>query len=363
VPTADSSRPSLDHILVVRLGSLGDLVHTLPAVSAIRRAHPRAEIDWLVEPPHREFLDLVPIVSNVVVLAGRSVGGWRQTAAALRARHYDAAIDFQGLVKSAVLARASGARRVLGFDRDALRERAAAFFYKERIHVGEGRHVIDKNLALASAVGAKTDVVEFPIRDVASPVADEIRARVGERMALLNCGAAWPNKRWPPDRFGALAIWLRDAHDLASVVLWGPGEREIADAIVRVSAGAATAAPETRLTDLVALARASRLVVSGDTGPTHIAEAAGAPLVALFGPTDPHRNAPGSPPIARSRATTSASVTTSAAAGCPRPSGVSGESAMPTCARRSTRDWRRTGSDLELQYAWLLELTPSGGVN
>jgi heptosyltransferase-1 len=292
VPTAESSRPSLDRILVVRLGSLGDLVHTLPAVSAIRRAHPRAEIDWLVEPPHREFLDLVPIVSNVVVLAGRSIGGWRRTAAVLRARHYDAAIDFQGLVKSAVLARVSGARRVLGFDRDALRERAAAIFYKERVAVGEGRHVIDKNLALASAIGAKTDIVEFPIRDVASPAVDEVRARAGERVALLNCGAAWPNKRWPPDRFGELAIWLRDTHGLASVVLWGPGEREIADAIVRASAGAATAAPETTLTDLVALARAAQLVVSGDTGPTHIAEAVGAPLVALFGPTDPHRNGP-----------------------------------------------------------------------
>ncbi|HWB17760.1 MAG TPA: lipopolysaccharide heptosyltransferase I [Vicinamibacterales bacterium] len=292
MPTTESSRPSLDRILVVRLGSLGDLVHTLPAVSAIRRAHPRAEIDWLVEPPHREFLDLVPIVSNVVVLAGRSIGGWRRTASALRARHYDAAIDFQGLVKSAVLARASGARRVLGFDRGALRERAAAFFYKECIRVGEGRHVIDKNLALASAIGAATNIVDFPIRDVASPALGDVRARVGERFALLNCGAAWPNKRWPPDRFGALAVWLRDAHGLASVVLWGPGEREIADAIVRASSGAALAAPETRLTDLVALAQTARLVVSGDTGPTHIAEAVGAPLVALFGPTDPHRNGP-----------------------------------------------------------------------
>jgi heptosyltransferase-1 len=294
VPAAESSRRSLDRILVVRLGSLGDLVHTLPAVSAIRHAHPQAEIDWLVEPPHREFLDLIPVVSNVVVLAGRSIGGWRRTASALRARRYDAAIDFQGLVKSGVLARASGARRVLGFDRDALRERAAAIFYKERIRVGEGRHVIDKNLALASAVGAATDVVEFPIRDVASPALDRVRAGAGagEGYALLNCGAAWPNKRWPPDRFGALAAWLRDARGLASVVLWGPGERDIADAVVRASAGAATAAPETTLTDLVALARAARLVVSGDTGPTHIAEAVGAPLVALFGPTDPRRNGP-----------------------------------------------------------------------
>src|SRR5260221_11995583 len=151
----------MTRVLVVRLGSLGDLVHALPAVSAIRRAHPDAEIDWLVDAVHREFLALVPVISSIVVLRDRTVAAWLETRRFLRTRHYDVAIDFQGLLKSAALARLSGARRLIGFDRGSLRESAAAPFYTERAEVGEGRHVIEKNLRLAAALGAKTDTIEF----------------------------------------------------------------------------------------------------------------------------------------------------------------------------------------------------------
>ena len=280
------------NILVVRLGSLGDLVHTLPAVAALRRAYPAATIDWLVDRPHREFLTLVPILSDVVVLENRTARAWLAARGVLRARRYDVALDFQGLLKSAALARLSGASRVLGFDAAALRERVAAPFYTEQVEVGEGRHVIDKNLQLASAIGAETDRLEFPLREVESAASASLAAAGLTRFALLNCGAAWPNKRWPPDRFGRVAGWLHDTHGLKSVVLWGPGERDIADAVVAASAGAAATAPETSLTDLVALSRRAALMVSGDTGPTHIAAAVGTPVVALFGPTNPARNGP-----------------------------------------------------------------------
>ena len=281
--------------LVVRLGSLGDLVHTLPAVSAIRRAHPDAEIDWLVDAAHVDFLSLVPVIDRLVVLRDRTARGWLAVRRELQTRGYDVALDFQGLLKSAALARLSGARRVVGFDRGALRERSAAPFYTERVDVGEGRHVIEKNLRLAAILGASPTPVEFPLRDVDSAALSALRAQGVSSMALLNCGAAWPNKRWPPERFGALAKWLRDRYDLTSVVLWGPGEREIADVIVAASAATAVAAPATGLRDLVALSRAARLMVSGDTGPTHIAAAVGTPVVALFGPTSPGRNGPWDP--------------------------------------------------------------------
>src|SRR5688572_12172199 len=279
-------------VLVVRLGSLGDLVHTLPAVAALRRAHPAATIDWLVERPHREFLALVPILSEIVVLENRTARAWLAARGALRARNYDVALDFQGLLKSAALARLSGAARVLGFDAAALRERMASPFYTEQVEVGEGRHVIDKNLRLASALGAATDELAFPLREIDSPAATALAAAGLSRFALLNCGAAWPNKRWPPDRFGQIAGWLRDTHGLRSVVLWGPGEEAIAGAVVAASGGAAVAAPTTSLSDLVALSRRAALMVSGDTGPTHIAAAVGTPVVALFGPTNPARNGP-----------------------------------------------------------------------
>jgi len=283
----------MTRLLVVRLGSLGDLIHTLPAVAALRRAHPALEIDWLVEPPHRPLLDLVPFLSSVIVLPGRTARGWLEARRTMRAREYDVAADFQGLIKSAALARLSGAARVVGFDRRALREPAAASFYTETIEVGEGRHVIDKNLGLAAALGAAPGPLEFPLASVTSAALDAIRDRPA--FALVNPGAAWPNKRWPPDRFGAVAAHLRDRHGLTSVVLWGPGEREVAEAVVAAAAGVAVLAPETTLPDLLALSREARLMVSGDTGPLHIAAAVGVPVVSVFGPTNPARNGPWAP--------------------------------------------------------------------
>jgi ADP-heptose:LPS heptosyltransferase len=213
----------------------------------------------------------------------------------LRRRRYDVALDFQGLLKSAVLARLSGATRVVGFDRAGLREGAAAAFYRERVAVDPGTHVIDKNLGLAAAVGSAPGTWEFPIAPVSSAALDAVRAHAPEPFVLLNPGAAWPNKRWPADRFGRMAAWLREQHGLRSVAIWGPHEERLAHDIVRTSSGAAMAAPPTRLADLVALAREARLMISGDTGPTHLAAAVGTPLVSLFGPTNARRNGPWSP--------------------------------------------------------------------
>jgi lipopolysaccharide heptosyltransferase I len=278
-------------ILIVRLGSLGDLVHTMPAVAAIRRAHPAAEIDWLVDAPHREWLSLVPVISSVITLRGRTARAWFVAGREMRARRYDIAIDFQGLVKSGALARLSGAKRVIGFDRPSAREGAAVMFYNERV-AAEGGHVIEKNLRLAAHLGAPTDFREFPLVEIDSPALATVCASIPGSFALLNPGAAWPNKRWPPAAFGRVAAHLQQRHGVRSVVLWGPGEEPIARAVVSGSSGAAIVAPPTRLPDLVALARGARLMVSGDTGPTHIAEAVGTPVVSIFGPTNPARNGP-----------------------------------------------------------------------
>ena len=288
-------------VLVVRLGSLGDLIHALPAVAALRASWPRAEIDWVVERPHAELLALVPLLSRVIVMGERNVGGWMSTVRTLRARHYDMAIDLQGLVKSAVIARLSRARRVVGFDRAALREPAARFFYTETVQVGEGRHVIDKNLALAASLVASVErpgtalrpsELSFPLRITDSPALDSLRAQGVGDFAVINPGAAWPNKRWPPEKFAGVARAIHANHGWTSVVLWGPGEESVARAIVDQASGTAVLAPETTLADLVAIARAARLFVSGDTGPLHIAGATATPIVALFGPTTPTRNGP-----------------------------------------------------------------------
>jgi heptosyltransferase-1 len=280
-------------LLVVRLGSFGDLIHTLPAVAAIRRGHHAdLEIDWLVDAAHAGFLALVPAITNVIPLGGRTTRAWLEARRALKARRYDVAADFQGLIKSAVLARLSGARRVIGFDRSSLREPAAAIFYSERVTVGERGHVIEKNLRLAASLGARAGQLEFPIAQVESAIARAAQAAAGGPYALLNPGAAWPNKRWPPDRLAAIARLLRDRHGLASIVLWGPGEADAAQVVVAQAGGAARLAPETTWTDVLALARGAKLIVSGDTGPLHLAASVGVPAVALFGPTNPGRNGP-----------------------------------------------------------------------
>jgi lipopolysaccharide heptosyltransferase I len=290
----------VERFLIVRIGSLGDIVHALPAAAALRRAHPEARIDWLVEARHRAILDLVPVIDKAIELTARGLRGWIHAARALRARRYDVAIDFQGLMKSAVLARASGARRVLGFSVWHLRERGARPFYSEAAAPeggpDESLHVIRKNLALLRPLGIETDRIEFPLERRESPALDAVRATLGGApFALVNPGAAWPNKRWPVDRFGRLSAALRDRRGLAPIVLWGPGEEALARAVVDASSGAARVAPQTTIADLVELSRAAALMVSGDTGPVHIAAAVGTAIVGLYGPTNPLRNGPWSP--------------------------------------------------------------------
>lgn len=283
------------NILIVRLGALGDVVHAVPAAAALRRAFPTARIDWLVEARHRAIVDLVTAVDRTIVLESPTLGGWTAAVRTLRQTAYDVAIDLQGLLKSAVLARGSGAARVIGFSIWHLREKTARPFYSDA-HEAEGGHVIAKNLRLLRALGVEDDEIRFPLADAPSAALDQLRAHIGARpFALLNAGAAWPNKRWPAERFGELAAFLSEACGLVPVVLWGPGEERLADAVVAASASAAIVAPRTGIADLVALARASALLVSGDTGPLHIATAVGTPTVSLFGPTDPARNGPHAP--------------------------------------------------------------------
>ena len=286
--------------LVVRLSSIGDVVHTLPTLAALQQ-HGWAA-GWIVEPPGRPLLEGNPALSQVVPAPGTKAFRWSEARAALRSLRgggYDVALDFQGLWKSAAWARFSGARRVVGFARPWRREPASALLVGEKADLPAGReHVIDKNLSLLGPLGIEaTGLREFPL-----PFSEETAARVGVGLrelgtgqyAILNPAGGWASKLWPAERFGDLARGLK-RKGLESIVTWGPGEEDLADRVVAASDGAAVRSFPTSLLAWVELARRARLVVAADTGPLHLACAVGAPVVALFGPTDPARNGPFDP--------------------------------------------------------------------
>lgn len=284
--------------LLVRTSSIGDVVHTLPALAALHRHG--WEAGWLVEPASRVLLLENPLLAQVVAAPSRRAFSWSRALAAvreLRSRHYDAALDFQGLWKSAAWARLSGARRVVGWEKRARREPSSALLVGESVARTGGGHVIDKNLALLRPLGIEAvGLREFPLPLSAEAVARVdagLRGAPGD-LVVLNPGGGWASKLWPAERFGALAARLR-ASGLRPLVSFGPGEEGLADRVVAASSGAAERSFPTTLLDYVELARRARLVVAADTGPLHLACAVGTPVVALFGPTDPARNGPFDP--------------------------------------------------------------------
>ena len=251
----------------------------------------------MVDPRYEELLGLVECVDRSVPVDPRALtrGGSRffETLGALRRSRYDAVIDLQGLLKSAVLARLVRARRTIGFPRQHLREPLARLFYTDAPDPGGAAHVIEKNLALLEPLDVPDRRVRFPISIPHTPSVTAVAARFApDRYAILNPGAAWPNKRWPADRFGSVAASIQREFGVRSLVLWGPGEQQLSGAVAAASHGAAEVAPPTTVADLVGIARGAQLMVSGDTGPLHIAGAVGTPIVALFGPTSPERNGP-----------------------------------------------------------------------
>ena len=282
----------MNSFLIVRLGSLGDIVHTIPAVAALRARHPTARLDWVTHPTYIELLNLVVGLDRSIPLDTRTPGSLWRGLRALRRAQYDVVIDFQGLVKSAVIAQLSGATRRIGFSHRDLREPLARFFYTEMLETKEISHVIQKNLALLGALNITETLVQFPLNVSQVPIVSQVQQKTPDGFVVINPGAAWPNKRWEPEHFGALASSIRSTYGWPSVVLWGPGEQALAAAVVASSDGAASISPTTTIPELLALAQVCKLFISGDTGPLHLAASVGAPIVALFGPTRPERNGP-----------------------------------------------------------------------
>ncbi len=310
--------PQIKSLLVVRLSAMGDIIHTLPAVAAIREAFPHVTLGWLVEERWAELLCTLrypragrrsperPLVDRVHAVKTAewrrslfSFNTWQQVAVGLselRGVEYDAVIDFQGAVRSALLAVWAGAPVVFG---DAQpRENAASMFYTRLVETNR-KHVVEQALDLTESVVAtlprvgnaakRRSPVQLPTDRDAEAKIDNLIAH-GSKFAILNPGAGWGAKQWPVERYGTVAKELA-RNGISSVVNYGPGEEELAEAVECASNGAARKI-SCSIAELIALTRRANLLIGGDTGPMHLAAALKIPVVAIFGPTNPARNGP-----------------------------------------------------------------------
>lgn len=280
--------------LVVRLGSLGDIVHTFPAVAALCESFPGAEIIWLTSPRWKALVESSGLATETWETETRSHRSLRETLGQIRKKQFTAAIDYQGLWKSAALAFFGGVRRRIGFSSQTIREFGVPILYTDRVSC-TATHIADQNGELSLRAGARNGVgaVVLEVSSIEEVfVLQLLRGFAIERYVVLSPAGGWRSKCWPPDRYGALCDKIQSGLGLRCVLNYGPGEEELIAAVKASSGGADPVAYNGSLGQLMALLRNAVCIVGGDTGPLHLAVALGTPTVALFGPTEPARNGP-----------------------------------------------------------------------
>lgn len=292
-------------ILIVKLSAIGDIIHALPALDAIRTAYPDSIISWVAESRSADILRDNPLIDNLIEVNTRSLRGRRvvekvllegsKQLRTLREHDFDIAIDFQGLLKSAIIAKLSGAKKRWGFAGADLREPASRIFYTNTVKLTPGIHVVEENLALAAGaldIDPSRHAISFPIASDADDrrEAEAIAALVGGDFVILNPAGGWVTKLWHAEKYGQLADMIWDKLGLASIVVTGPKEDELAARVSASSVSGRTYASSPTLKGFYELAKMARAYIGGDTGPTHVALAAGTPTVGIFGPTEWWRN-------------------------------------------------------------------------
>jgi heptosyltransferase-1 len=280
--------------LVVRLGSLGDIVHTFPAVAGLRDAFPRAEIVWLTHPRWKTLVESSALATDIWETETRSYSSLREIIRCIRKNRFTAAIDYQGLWKSAMLPFFGGVPRRIGFSSQTIRESGVPILYTDRVRTTL-THIADQNGELSQRAGARNGIAPVAL---AVPAIQEVfvlqllRGFSIERYVVLSPAGGWRSKCWPPDRYGALCQKIRGILGMRCVLNYGPGEENLVAEVKSASGEADPIAYNGSLEQLMALLRNAACIVGGDTGPLHLAVALGTPAVALFGPTDPARNGP-----------------------------------------------------------------------
>jgi heptosyltransferase-1 len=260
-------------ILIVRIGAMGDIIHALPGVASLRKTFPAARITWVVEPRWAVLLTGGGLVDRIVEFHRHEPATWAATRAELLREKYDLAVDFQGSIKSALVARAAGPAKLFGYGVGIARERPAVWFYSHPVRT-KAKHVVDQGLDLAAAAGATARVEAFPL-PAGTPEGD----LPDEPFVLASPLAGWTSKQWPMEYFGRLAKALR----MPFVLNGAPGG---------VPDIPGTWKHESGIPGLIHATRRAALVVGVDSGPLHLAAALGKAGVAIFGPTAPARNGP-----------------------------------------------------------------------
>jgi heptosyltransferase I len=267
--------PNPPRILVVRLGSMGDVIAALPAVASLKHSIPHSKITWVIDPKWSLLLEGNPYVDSVVHLDRRRFAGLRNAWRELRAERYDFAVDFQGLVKSAIVATLARPEKIFGFNAAYARESVASWFYSTKVPI-RSYHAVERNLDLAAAAGASNILRTFPLP-------------AGEREAKLPDGdfvlasplAGWGAKQWPPEYYSQLAARLHRECGMP-LVMDAPYPLRVEGTQSHVST----------LAGLIYATRQATAVVGVDSGPLHLAAALGKQGIAIYGPTDPARHGP-----------------------------------------------------------------------
>jgi heptosyltransferase-1 len=285
-------------ILIVRTSSLGDVVHALPVLTALRRHLPRARLGWVVEESLAPLLAGHPDLDAVLSVrlrrwgkepfAAATLAGVQRFLAALRGFEPEVVLDLMGNHKAGAIAQLSGAPRRIGAARRDRREPSSALWINEPVEA-HGTHAVDRALSLLAALGLPAERADFGggrLLPGSSPPPP------AEPFVLIHAGAGWGNKRYPPSWWGQAARHLRAATGLPALAAVAAGEEDLAAEVAAASGGAASAVLAAGLPALVALLRQARLVLGGDSGPLHLAHALGTPVLMVMGPTDPARHGP-----------------------------------------------------------------------
>jgi len=262
---------------VVRLGAMGDIIHSLPGAASLKHSFPDARISWVIEPQWVPLLQGNGLVDRFVVFHRNDPASWRRTRQELRAETYDLAVDFQGLVKSALIAHVARPAQLAGFASGVVRERAAGLFYSTRVP-SAAVHVVEQAIDLAAGAGARQMACSFPLQ------AGAPEGRLpDEPFVLASPLAGWTSKQWPLEYYEQLAELLRARLGMALVLNGAPG---------RVPDVRGATKHESGIAGLIDATRRASLVVGVDSGPLHLAAALNKSGAAIFGPTDPVRNGP-----------------------------------------------------------------------